>query len=779
MRRINGKLKNIKKLGEEETSFLEDLALDGTIELNKFFDNDYLSNSHTEDISFVELAILNDYLHDSYLGNHKDISVKSYGEVDTIGRISFGGPYEITGSFWFSCRFKGYDNDLILQTKSFLDNRGELVNQLQVTVKKGINEVKFEELVKLIKKISFNNSRYKGKCIKVKLQESRFRGIEIIDIEESANELILNETQRLWINHFISCVGRGRNLRVLMNGQPGCGKAQPLDAKILTPNGWSTMGNINIGDEVLTPEGKISKVIGVFPQGEKGIYEITTKDGRKVEACDEHLWKVFNGKKRGNKCLSIINTLDVKKELDKGNKRLKFPLVSESLLVSVEDEYLVIPPYLMGLLLGDGSFNKNSIKLSTSDEFIVDKVKSLIDNKHNLIYDSNYDYTLTRVEGKGYKRGEFGNKYVKEIRNLNLDDKRSDSKFIPEKYKNLSIKQTIELIQGLMDSDGTCSKGSYLSFCTVSPILAKDFQELIWRIGGVCKIKEKQSFYKYKDIKKKGKLSYNIGIRYKYPKKLFSLERKISMVTNNYQYKDSLKNNILSIKNIGKKEAKCIMIDDDNHLYVTNDYIVTHNTESIREIARKLIPNVTFIIPEFVSSDDLTLILEACEIFDNGVIIMDDIDLYLGSRENGSYTRLLGQFLSFFDGVKKRKISLLASTNDKGLVDKAAERPGRFNFTLDYSYLDAEQIVKVCQIHLPKSCQIKEVYDVLQGKINGKKVNITGAFIANLAENIIEMSEDNKKWGIKDTISLIEQSYKGFYSNQVEIETQSMGFNLK
>jgi hypothetical protein len=420
-----------KMLGREENESIGAydhlLTLSEELDIDKLFDDgEYLSNSHTEDISFVELAIINDYLHDSYLGKHDDIVVSSYGEVDTIGRLSFGGSYDISGGFWFTSKIKGYDNDLILQTKSYMDNRGELINHLQITVKKGINEVKFEELVKLVKKISFNNSRYKGKCIKVKLQESRFRGIEIIDIEESANELILNETQRLWINHFISCVGRGRNLRVLMNGQPGCGK-----------------------------------------------------------------------------------------------------------------------------------------------------------------------------------------------------------------------------------------------------------------------------------------------------------------------------------------------------------------TESIREIARKLIPNVTFIIPEFASSDDLTLILEACEIFDNGVIIMDDIDLYLGSRENGSYTRLLGQFLSFFDGVKKRKISLLASTNDKGLVDKAAERPGRFNFTLDYSYLDAEQIVKVCQIHLPKTCQIQEVYDVLQGKINGKKVNITGAFIANLAENIREMSEDNKKWNIKDTISLIEQSYKGFYSNQVERETQSMGFNLK
>ena len=210
--------------------------------------------------------------------------------------------------------------------------------------------------------------------------------------------------------------------------------------------------------------------------------------------------------------------------------------------------------------------------------------------------------------------------------------------------------------------------------------------------------------------------------------------------------------------------------------YLLNGEPGTGKTETIREIIRTLIPEVTFIVPEFDTSDDLMSVLEACEIFDKGVIIMDDIDLYLGSRQNGSYTRLLGQFLSFFDGVKKRKISLLASTNDKGLVDKAAERPGRFNFTLDYTFLDEEQIIKVCNIHLPEKWKIAEVYEALNTKINGKKVNITGAFIANLAENIKEMSEDDEEWGLTDTVNLIIESYKGFYSSQVEREKKTLGF---
>ena len=204
----------------------------------------------------------------------------------------------------------------------------------------------------------------------------------------------------------------------------------------------------------------------------------------------------------------------------------------------------------------------------------------------------------------------------------------------------------------------------------------------------------------------------------------------------------------------------------------------TGKTESIRKINAALMPHATFIIPRFASINDLRMVLETCEVFNNGVVIMDDIDLFIGSRDKGNYTNLLGEFLSFFDGVKKRKISLLASTNDKTLVDKAAERPGRFNFIIDFEYLDKKQTIAICNIHLDKKWQIKKVYDTLTGSIDGKPMKVTGAFIANLSENIREMSddadEDGEVWSIDDTLSLIKSSYKGFYSSQISNKNGSV-----
>lgn len=215
--------------------------------------------------------------------------------------------------------------------------------------------------------------------------------------------------------------------------------------------------------------------------------------------------------------------------------------------------------------------------------------------------------------------------------------------------------------------------------------------------------------------------------------------------------------------------------------YLLNGEPGTGKTESIRRIIKKITPNATFVIPEFHNTSDLKTVLEACEIFEPGVVVIDDIDLYLGSRDKGTYTSLLGDFLTFFDGVKKRKISLLASTNDKRLVDKAAERPGRFNIILDFSYLEDDQIEDVVNMHFPKKWQIKEIYSALKGKDkDGKDIKVTGAFIANLAENIKEMSQDDKEWSLEDTLLLIEECYAGFYSSQTnKKKDKGIGFKFK
>ena len=70
------------------------------------------------------------------------------------------------------------------------------------------------------------------------------------------------------------------------------GNAQPLDAKIMTPDGYKLMGEVAVGDEVLTPDGKVTRIDGVYPRGVRKVYNVTRRDGSTTRACNEHLWKV-------------------------------------------------------------------------------------------------------------------------------------------------------------------------------------------------------------------------------------------------------------------------------------------------------------------------------------------------------------------------------------------------------------------------------------------------------------------------------------------------------
>ena len=122
--------------------------------------DDYPTQHATDEISFIEFAIINAYLYDSYKGKQKDIVVNSYGWVDGIGRLNYGGGFEITGSYWFSANIEGDDNEYIIQTKSYLDNRNELITQLHITSKKGILYKNFEDILKKIKSVSLSWKTY-------------------------------------------------------------------------------------------------------------------------------------------------------------------------------------------------------------------------------------------------------------------------------------------------------------------------------------------------------------------------------------------------------------------------------------------------------------------------------------------------------------------------------------------------------------------------------------------------------------------------------------------
>lgn len=349
----------------------------------------------------------------------------------------------------------------------------------------------------------------------------------------------------------------------------GFGKAQPLDAEIKVPGGWKTMGDMVVGTKVIAKDGTITHVTGVYPQGEKEIYRITFGDGRSTECCAEHLWKVFFIDTTPAKRWRVVNTLEVMRLLGHAQPRVYIDLPD---VEDGTDAELPIDPYLLGALLGDGHLGKNAIYFSSQDEFILEQVRQLLPENLTLRHMQKYDYRIAGARATP-------NDLLDKIRSLELSGCHSYSKFIPDMYLAGSAAQRRAMLQGLLDTDGTVVKvGGSVSFCTTSPFLASQVQYLVRSLGGIAKIKNRHTNYTYKGASLKGRESYHVFIRHKVPSQFFRLPRKVALCRDDGQYSAKLKLRVKSVELVGVKEAQCISIDHPDRLYITNDFIVTHNT---------------------------------------------------------------------------------------------------------------------------------------------------------------------------------------------------------
>ena len=354
---------------------------------------------------------------------------------------------------------------------------------------------------------------------------------------------------------------------------PGAGKAQPMYSKVLTPNGFIPMGDVKVGTKVIAGNGNVANVIGVYPQGKRDIYEITLDDGSKCRCCNEHLWTVQTIEDRQNGKYRTITTTEMQKKLWRGKQRnYSIDYIPK---ISIKNGNLKINPYLLGFLLGDGCFTKKNISFATGDIEIVEKIRNVLPKGHSVTQDSKFNYRIKSNNGGG--SGNKGDLRLY-LEYYDLFGKYSHNKFIPKDYLYASYQERLELLRGLLDSDGdVCKNGYAISFTSTSIQLANDVRELVLSLGGYASISKKECFYKNnKGEKIKCRDSYRLTIQFMdKDENPFFVKRKLE------RYKPRIKTNkrfISNIKLIGTEECQCIMIDDDCHLYITDDYIITHNT---------------------------------------------------------------------------------------------------------------------------------------------------------------------------------------------------------
>jgi phosphate starvation-inducible PhoH-like protein len=367
------------------------------------------------------------------------------------------------------------------------------------------------------------------------------------------------------------------------------GRSQPLDSKILTPNGWRKMGDIEVGDDVIGSEGKAVKVIGIFPQGKKAVYRLTMTDGSSTVACSEHLWAVKTMEdKRRNKDFRVLETREMLDNFRRNHQyRYELPMLSAP--VEFPRQFVPIEPYALGLLLGDGCItDKTSPSFCTSDEELISALQvSLADLNLNFRRKTTIDYVITNpLAGKG---GHFSqtirNPLIQALRELKLAGTNSATKFIPEVYLHNSADVRLAVLQGLFDTDGgpVVQKGRTcrIQYTTTSEQLKEDVIFLVRSLGGAAYCRKRKAEGRTPGFARGRAIGYRndafiLDIRLPKGIEPFRLQRKaeIYRVNGGGRPMRFIKN----IEFVGETETQCIAVAALDSLYVTDDFILTHNT---------------------------------------------------------------------------------------------------------------------------------------------------------------------------------------------------------
>ncbi|HEY0385678.1 MAG TPA: DnaB-like helicase C-terminal domain-containing protein, partial [Pyrinomonadaceae bacterium] len=233
--------------------------------------------------------------------------------------------------------------------------------------------------------------------------------------------------------------------------------------------------------------------------------------------------------------------------------------------------------WALGALIGDGRLD-GRLSFSSADSELVIRLEKNLAAGYRLVQENAFDYGVQRVGALPPGRGVTPQPHaVKEaLKSLRLFGLKSHEKFIPPAYLNASKRQRLELLRGLMDTDGTVEPSKTLRFCTTSRRLASDVQTLARSLGALATVSERRPHYTYRGEMHEGRTAYVVTIRHAIPEQFIWLERKRARLRGRAPRSPRL--NIIRIEKVGFEAVQCIAVSHPSRLYVTDEYVVTHNT---------------------------------------------------------------------------------------------------------------------------------------------------------------------------------------------------------
>lgn len=348
----------------------------------------------------------------------------------------------------------------------------------------------------------------------------------------------------------------------VMNCSRQSGKEQPYSSLVYTIEGEKLFGDLKIGDMIFNENRELTTILNIFEQGEKDVYEIELKDGRKFRTGLNHLNSVYFYHSRKNHIITTGELLSKpltkirQNGLSKGKEEYLY-FIETSKGVEFNKKDFFIEPYLLGCLICDGCLGHNTKSITIKETEMFDYIN--LPENYYFKHIPKYDYRINQIKQKNISP------FRLEIERLNLNHNCIDKR-IPKEYKYSSYEQRLELLKGLMDTDSTISKKGSPEFYSISYKLCEDVKWLVESLGGVAKI------YKGENHK-----SYRVRIFIEL--NIFKLQYKSERTKLNKFFNHSKKQAIVSVKKLDYKEkCRCIMVDNPTHLYLTDNFIPTHNT---------------------------------------------------------------------------------------------------------------------------------------------------------------------------------------------------------
>lgn len=365
----------------------------------------------------------------------------------------------------------------------------------------------------------------------------------------------------------------------IIAARPGMGKAQPYDAKVFTPTGWRPMGSLSVGDEIIGADGLAKRVTGIYEKGELDAYRVTMSDGASTECCGDHLWLTRNRQERRSRLPgSVRNTRDIAATMnrcDSGGLNHSTPYMAPARLVPLT-EALPLDPYLLGLYLGDGSSSGNA-SIDNPEIDIRERIGRLIPPTDHLVMCS--DGLHMRIRAATRTGRPSATKQA--LRSLGLSGLRSWEKFIPEMYLRATVADRVRLLQGLCDTDGYVTQPRLVQYVTTSPRLMAGMEFLVGSLGGLLTWKLRNTHYLKDGKRVPCRAAFHALLRFpagdivpvSSAKHLAKWASGPMRITERF---------IASVDAIGPRQCRCISVDDS--LYVTDGFIVTHNTSLLDQI---------------------------------------------------------------------------------------------------------------------------------------------------------------------------------------------------